>query len=102
MQELLQRFHDVKFMSNLDLTSAFWQVLLKNECRKYAAFLFDATQYQFRRVPYGFRNNLSALVRALKRVLGFGSEEFVICYVDDLVVFFQILPTTSLTLTDSP
>lgn len=43
--------------------------------------------YQFTRVPYGFRNSLSALIRALQSVLGADTSEYALHYVDDLVVF---------------
>jgi hypothetical protein len=85
--ELLQRFNRVKFLSSLDLTSAFLQIPLTERCRKYIAFLFDSTQYQFTRVPYGFRNSQSALIRALKMVFGPEADSYLIAYVDDLVVF---------------
>lgn len=85
--ELLQRFNGVRYMTSLDLTSAFLQISLKESSRRFTAFLFDSTVYQFKRVPYGFKNSLSAFVRALKLVLGSDSEEFVVFYVDDLLVF---------------
>jgi hypothetical protein len=56
--ELLQRFHGAKYMTSLDLTSAFLQFELEEECRKYTAFLFEAKQYHFKRVPFGLKNSL--------------------------------------------
>jgi hypothetical protein len=54
---------------------------LHEDCRKYTAFLFDTTVYQFKRVPYGFKNSLSAFVRALKLALGKDTESYVTtCY----------------------
>jgi hypothetical protein len=38
-------------------------------------------------MPYGFRNSLPAFVRALKMVLGDDPSEFVVAYVDDVLVF---------------
>jgi hypothetical protein len=87
IQELIQRFHGVKFMTNLDLSSSFWQIPLKRECRKYTAFLFDSTLYQFKRVPFGFRNSQAALIRSLKQVLGPETSHFIVLYVDDIVIF---------------
>jgi hypothetical protein len=43
--------------------------------------------YQYTRTPYGFRNSLSAFVRALKLALGGETDEFVVFYVDDVLVF---------------
>jgi hypothetical protein len=86
LQELLQRFDGAQYMTSLDLSSAFLQVDLHEESRKYTAFLFDSTVYQYKRVPYGFRNSLSAFVRALKLALGGGTERFVVCYCDDILI----------------
>lgn len=86
LNELLQKFHGVRYMTSIDLSSAFLQIPLKKKSRQYTAFLFDSTVYQYKRVPYGFRNSLSAFVRALKLVLDCDSSEFVIAYVDDVLV----------------
>jgi hypothetical protein len=56
------------------------------DSRKYTAFLFDSTVYQFKRVPYGFRNSLPAFVRALKLALGGGTSEYVVFYIDDILI----------------
>jgi transposase InsO family protein len=87
MHELLQRFNGARFMTSIDLSSAFHQIKLDEASRKYTAFLFDSTVYQYKRTPYGFRNSLSAFIRALKLVLGKGIESFVVFYVDDLLIF---------------
>jgi hypothetical protein len=86
IQELVQKFQGAKYMSSLDLSSAFLQVKLHKESRKYTAFLFDSTVYQFKRVPYGFKNSLAAFVRALKTALGSEVEGFVVFYVDDVII----------------
>ena len=39
--------------------------------------------YQYKRVPYGFRNSLPAFVRAIKLALGGSNLENVVTYVDD-------------------
>jgi hypothetical protein len=74
-------------MTTLDLTSAYLQIPLHRDSRKYTAFLFDSTVYQYERTPYGFRNSLSAFVRALKLALGGETDEFAVFYVDDVLVF---------------
>jgi hypothetical protein len=86
LHELLQRFHGTKFMTSLDLSKAFLQLPLKKSSRPYTAFLFDSTVYQYKRAPYGFRNSLSGFVRALKLALGNETSEFVVYYVDDILI----------------
>jgi hypothetical protein len=73
-------------MTSLDLSSAYLQIELHEDSRKYTAFLFDSTVYQFKRVPYGFRNSLPAFVRALKLALGGGTSEYVVFYIVDILI----------------
>jgi hypothetical protein len=87
LQELLQKFEGTRYMSSIDLSSAYLQAELHEESRKCTAFLFDSTVHQFKRVPYGFKNSLSAFIRALKLALGRGSENYVVFYVDDILVY---------------
>jgi hypothetical protein len=73
-------------MTSLDLSCAYLQVELDKDSRKYTAFLFDSTVYKFKRVPYGFRNSLPAIVRALKLALGGGTDGYVVFYIEDILV----------------
>ena len=87
MRELLQRFHGSSYITSLDLSSAFLQVPLSKESRKWTAFQFQSRVYQFTSVPYGFKNSLSAFIRALETVLGDDEmNDHVITYVDDLLI----------------
>jgi len=70
MHMLLQRFHGASYISTLDLSSAFLQIPLEKASRKWTAFQFQNKVYQFTCVPYGFRNSLSAFIRAFQSVLG--------------------------------
>jgi hypothetical protein len=54
LNELLQRFNGVRYMTSIDLSFAFLQIPLKEQSRQFSAFLFDSTVYQYKRVPYGF------------------------------------------------
>jgi hypothetical protein len=83
MGELL-RFHGSRYITTLDLSAAFHQVTLAKSSRKWTAFNFKNKVYQFARIPYGYKNSLSAFVRALQKVLG--DEKNVIMYVDDIVL----------------
>ena len=82
--ELLQRFYGSRYITTLDLSSAFHQITLAKSSSKWTAFNFENKLYQFARVPYGYRNSLSAFVMALQKVLG--DEKNVITYVDVIVL----------------
>lgn len=70
MRELLQKFHGAKYITSLDLGSAFLQIPLEQFSRQWTAFQFERNVYQFTTVPYGFKNSLAAFIRALERNLG--------------------------------
>jgi hypothetical protein len=67
MNELLQRFHGAKVFTSTDLSSAYWQIELDEDSRKYTAFMSESTVYQYKSVPYGFRNSLPAFVKVSNR-----------------------------------
>ena len=85
--ELLQRFHGAKYISSIDLNSAFLQIPLKESSRMWTAFHFEGQTFQFKRVPFGYRNSLASFIRALHLVLGSDSTEYVLHYVDDILVY---------------
>jgi hypothetical protein len=91
LQELLQQFNGTRYMTSLDLSSAYLQIELHEDSRKYTAFLFDSTDYQYKRVPYGFRNSLPAFVKALKLALGGGTEEYVVFYIEAILIHSKTL-----------
>ena len=82
--KLLQHFHVSKDIITLDLSSAFLQVPLAKFSRKWTAFNFENQVHQFTRVPYGYRNSLSAFIRAFQKVLG-GKKTVITC-VDEIVL----------------
>ena len=47
IKEYLALFHGVKWLTVLDLVSAYWQILLTKRSRKYIAFLTVYGLYQF-------------------------------------------------------
>jgi hypothetical protein len=58
-----------KCITVLDLSSAFLQVPLEQSSRQWTEFQFESNMYQFKTVPYGFKNSLAASIRVLEKVL---------------------------------
>jgi hypothetical protein len=83
-----------RYFTSLDLSSAYLQIELHEESRKYTAFMSESTVYQYKRVPYGFRNSLPAFGRAIKVTLGTDLEN-VVSYMDNILIYsphHEILP----------
>jgi len=87
MRELLQKFHGAKYITSLDLSSAFQQIPLEQFSRQWTAFQFEGNVCQFTTVPCGFKNSLAEFIRALERVLrDCGLNNNLVMYVDDLLI----------------
>ena len=87
MRELTQKFHGAKYITSLDLSSAFLRIPLEQFSRQWTAFQFESNVYQFTTVPYGFKNSLATFIRALEKVLGdCGLNNNLIMYVYDLLI----------------
>lgn len=82
---LLQKCYGTKFRSNIDLTASFWQLELEEGIRKYTGFLYKNQTYVYKRTPFGLKNSLASLVRAMRLVLDEQFQEFTIIFVDDIM-----------------
>ncbi|MBM3917836.1 MAG: DDE-type integrase/transposase/recombinase, partial [Sphingomonadales bacterium] len=76
---------DSSIFSTIDLTSGFWQMVLKPECREYTAFtVYGMGQYEFRTSPMGLLGCPASFQRlmeaAMKGIPG------VLVYIDDILI----------------
>lgn len=86
----LDKLRDARYISTLDIKSAFWQVPVKNESRQYTAFTVpNRGLFQFRRMPFGLCNSPATWQRLMDIVLGNDLEPYVFCYLDDIVIVTQ-------------
>lgn len=86
LDEIKALLHGSKFFSSLDFNEGFLQIPLHPESQEFCAFSYSGDHFQYVRVPYGTKDSMLAFIAALRRVLA-GTEEFAICYVDDLLIF---------------
>ena len=87
LPELLQIFNGASCINSLHLSNTFLQAPLKETSRQWTAFQFQSKVYQFKTVADGFKNSLSAFIRALEKVLE--DDEInnnLVMYVDDFLV----------------
>jgi len=94
---------DSSIFSTIDLTSGFWQMVLKPECREYTTFtVYGMGQYEFCTSPMGLLGCPASFQRlmeaAIKGIPG------VLVYIDDILIhsktheqhqeYFSVLPDT--------
>ena len=79
--------------STLDLNSAYFQVPLDPETRHKAAFVTHEGVFEWTRMPNGLRNGPSSFQMLMSFVLKGLNWKFVLCYIDDILVFSPNLDT---------
>lgn len=88
--DTLDKLRDARYLSSLDLKSAFFQVPVAESSRPYTAFTVpNRGLFQFRRMPFGLTNSPATWQRLIDSVLGADLEPNVFVYLDDIVVVTQ-------------
>ena len=93
IQEILARCGDMKYLSTVDLTSSFWQVPLKQNCRDFTAFMYEGKCYRFTVTPFGLSTSSAALTRGLDMALEDEVKKNTIIYVDDCLCYSNDIKT---------
>ena len=89
MPNIVKMINDIskyKYFTTLDLKSAYHQVPIKEEDRKYTAFEIDGKLYQFTRLPFGITNGVSAFQRSIDNIIEIKNLDDTFIYVDNLTV----------------
>ena len=79
--------------STLDLNSAYFQVPLDPETRHKSAFVTHEGVFEFTRMPFGLRNAPMSFQMLMSLVLKGANWKYVLCYIDDILVFSPNLET---------
>jgi transposase InsO family protein len=92
LNRILGQLQHTKFLSSIDLSSAFWQLELSPESRPCTAFTVPTMGlFQFKRVAMGLVNAAGMLSRAMNIVLGNSLEPYVFHYMDDILICTETL-----------
>lgn len=84
---ILDRLRNARFISSIDIKSAFWQIPLSQSSRELTAFTVPGRNlYQFVRMPFGLTNAPATWQRVVDRVLGADLENNVMVYLDDIII----------------
>ena len=84
---MLRSFSNCKYFSKIDFTSGFFQIKLDENSRKYTAFSTRRGKFQFKVLPQGFANSSSIFQRTMNLILSGLGWEYILVYVDDILVF---------------
>lgn len=86
IDELIQRYHGVKYFTSIDLRASYWQIPIAPESRKYTAFIHAGRSYQFKVLPFGLNISSGVFISALDTVLGPELLSKVSLFVDDILI----------------
>jgi hypothetical protein len=87
ISSILDQLRDARFLSSLDLKSAFWQIPLDEASRERTAFTVPSRGlFQFKVMCYGLTGAPATQQRLMDRLFGpeFGNRVFV--YLDDIII----------------
>jgi hypothetical protein len=85
IDDLIERVGKSKFLTKLDLSKGFHQVLLNVNSRPITAFCTPFGQYQWKRLPFGLKTSPMNFSSRLSKVLE-GLDVFCCAYIDDIVI----------------
>ena len=83
-EDLFATLSGGKFFSQLDLSHAYQQVLLHEDCRKYVTINTHRGLYQYNRLPFGVASAPAVFQQLMETVLQ--GAKGVVCYLDDVMV----------------
>src|SRR6266540_1521117 len=91
IKEYLSLFHEIQWLTVLDLALAYWQILLTKRSQKYIAFLTAYGLYQFKVMPFGLVNASATFQRLMNDVLRDYLRKFCLVYLDDIIIYSKSL-----------
>ena len=87
MDAILRKLQDAKYISTLDLSSAYHQIPLKEESRPLTAFTVPGLGFfQFTRMPYGLSQAGATFQSLIDQVIGPEMEPYAFSYLDDIII----------------
>ena len=88
IEETLDQLRGALWFSALDLQSGYWQVEMDAKSREYTAFTCGPLGFfECVRMPFGASNAPATFQRLMQSVLGDLHLQFVIIYLDDIIVY---------------
>jgi hypothetical protein len=87
VEELFDRLQRASIFSNIDLESGYWQIRVAEEDVHKTAFRSRYGHYQFCFIPFGLTNAPASLQAAMNKMFDKYLDEFVLIFLDDILIF---------------
>lgn len=89
VESAFQHLSKAKYFTLLDLNSAYNQIPLDEESKKYTSFVVPWAQYEFNFVPFGLANGSMVLTDLINKVFGNIKFKYLFSFFDDIVIYSQ-------------
>lgn len=90
VEEIFENIGRSTFFSVIDLKSAYLQIVLHAESRRYTSFTHRNSRYQFTRIPFGLKTAPAYFQRKIRKILQDEEcSEFAVNFFDDIIVHSQ-------------
>ena len=86
-EDILQALSGSQWLTTLDALSGFTQLTLSDSAAEKLAFRTHRGLWQFRRMPFGYRNGPAVFQRIMQNILAPFLWIFALVYIDDIVIF---------------
>eukprot|EP01088_Endostelium_zonatum_P009160 TRINITY_DN2235_c0_g2_i1.p1 TRINITY_DN2235_c0_g2~~TRINITY_DN2235_c0_g2_i1.p1 ORF type:complete len:1400 (-),score=292.55 TRINITY_DN2235_c0_g2_i1:276-4475(-) len=84
---VMRGFAGCMFFTKMDFASGYFQVGIEEKDRPITAFSTRKGKYHFKTLPQGFINSSSVFQRTMNMILSGLSWEFLLVYIDDILIF---------------
>jgi len=91
MRELMDAIAGAKYYSSWDLISEFWQIEIEKGDKVKTAFSISWGHYEYNVMPFGLKGVPATFQRLMTKVLGLYLYDFVMIYLDDIIIFSQTM-----------
>lgn len=86
IDEQLDRLSGMKFYTNLDMFSGYYQLPMSKDAVEKTSFITPDGQYEFKRMPFGLANGPSVYQRMINHVLGPLRFTIAMVFMDDVLI----------------
>jgi hypothetical protein len=86
-EDILQTLSGSRYLSTLDALSGFTQLTVREEDREKLAFRTHRGLFQFKQMPFGYRNGPAVFQPVMQGILALYLWIFLLVYIDDIVIF---------------